>query len=94
MEEMESNSIISCEYSDILLDCLFGAFEIVVIEIKSDKNISSMEFLDNSHRMTPESEGAIDHDIPSSRAQIEAVDILVVEYRDMSKTFFVQIVKK
>ena len=53
-----------------------------------------MEFLDNSHRMTSKSEGAVDHDISLCSDDIEAIDILMKEYGDMSETFFVQIVKK
>ncbi len=44
--------------------------------------------------MTSKSEGAVNHDISLCRAYIETVDVLMEEYGDMSKTFFVQIVKK
>ena len=53
-----------------------------------------MEFLNNSYCMAPESEGTINHDILPCIAYIEAIYVLMEEYRDMSKTFFVQIVKK
>ena len=49
-----------------------------------------MKFLDNSYRMTSKSEGAVNHDILLCRAYIEAVYVLVIEHRNMSKTFFVQ----
>lgn len=94
VEEMEGDSMVSRKLPDIFFDMLFGAFEIVVIEIEPDKDVSLMKFLDDSHSMTSEPEGAVDHDIPLSRAQIEAVYVLVVEHRNMSKTFFVQNVKK
>lgn len=80
--------------SNAFFDYFPSTFEIVVIEIKSDKYISSVQFLDNSDCMTPESEGAVNHDILLCRAYTETVDVLVKEHRNMSKTFFVQIVKK
>lgn len=67
-----------------------GTFEIVIIEIKPDKRISNMKFLYDSDSVTPKSESTINHNIPLSRAQIEAVYVLMEEYRNMSKTFFVQ----
>lgn len=94
VKEMKSDATFFRKFANTLLDGFFGAFEIIVIEIESDKNISLVEFLDDTYCMTPKSEGAVNHNIPSSRAQIEAVYILMEEYRDMSKTFFVQIVKK
>lgn len=44
--------------------------------------------------MTSESEGAVDHNISLCSADIETIYVLMEEYGDMSKTFFVQIVKK
>lgn len=94
MEEMKCDSMFFCKCPNILFDMLFGTFQIVIIEIKSDKDISFVEFLYNPDCMTSESEGAINHDILLCRAQIETIDVLMEEYWDMSKTFFVQIVKK
>lgn len=94
MDTMNNNPILFCKFSNTFFNEFSGTFEIIIIEIKPDKYIPSMEFLDNSHCMTSKSEGAVNYDILLCRAYIEAVYILVEEYRDMSKTFFVQIVKK
>lgn len=94
MDAMDVDPRVSCKFSDIFFDRSSGALEIIVIKIESDKNIPFVKSLDDSYRMTPESEGAVDHDIPLCSAQIETIDVLMEEYRNMSKTSFVQIVKK
>ncbi len=68
MEKMKSDIIFIGEFANILLDGFFGAFEIVIVEIKSDKNISLMKLLDDTYCVTSESEGTINHDISLCRA--------------------------
>ncbi len=94
MEEMECYTILLCKYSNTLFYNGPSVCQVIVIEIEPDKNIPFVQFLNNSYGMTPESEGAVNHYIPLRRGQIETIDILMEEHRNMSKTFFVQIVKK
>ncbi len=91
---MDGYSIVSGKFSNTFFYDFSGTFEVVIIEIKPDKYISWVESLNNPHCVTPKSEGAVNHDILLCRAQIQAVNVLMEEYRNMSKTFFVQIVKK
>ena len=94
MEEVKCYPILFSKYSNTLFYDGPSVLQVVIIEIESDKNVPFVQFLNNSYGMTPESEGAVDHYIPLCRAQIETVDILMEEHGNMSKTFFVQIVKK
>ena len=55
MEKMKGDSVFFGKCSDHLFYGFFGAFEIVIVEIKSNKNISLMELLDDACCMTPES---------------------------------------
>ncbi len=94
MDAMDSNSIVSCKTSNTFFNGFFGATQIVIIEVKPDEYISSMKFFYNSYSMSSKSEGAINHDISLCSAQIETINIFMEKYRNMSETFFVQIVKK
>lgn len=94
MDSVNGDSRFFCKCSNTLFYDFSSTFEIVIIEIKPDEDISFMEFLNNSHSMSTKSEGAVNHDISLCSANIEAIDVLMEEYGDMSKTFFVQIVKK
>lgn len=64
MEAVNGDSCFLRKDSDLLLDVFSGAPEIVTIEVEPDEYVSLVQFLDNPHRMTSESEGAVNHDIP------------------------------
>lgn len=94
MKEMNDDSIFSSKCSDTFFYGVSRALKIVIIEVETDENVSLMKFLDDSDCMSGEPECTINHNISLCRAQIEGIYVLVVEYRNMSKTFLVQIVKK
>ena len=91
---MNGNVFLFQSVSNTFFDIFPSVFEVVVVEIEPDKQVSVVQFLDDFRGVTSESERAVHYDISLCGAYIETFYILMEEYRNMSKTFFVQIVKK